>query len=207
MKIYKYSISLAIISIGLIVASCSDYFNQVPEDRLSLNNVFSTRNGAIGYLSGVYTYIPDEFNQRQVQETSLYRTPGPWTAGCDEAGYPSNKADLINNNTLDPNEDTMVKYRWKSWYSGIHESAVFTKYIDSAPSDQVSDSEKKQWKAEARALNAIYYFYLLRTYGPIPILKEDYNQDTPSDKLQLPRASGDDRVNYIVSEVKAAQSD
>lgn len=207
MKIYKYSISLAIISIGLIVASCSDYFNQVPEDRLSLNNVFSTRNGAIGYLSGVYTYIPDEFNQRQVQETSLYRTPGPWTAGCDEAGYPSNKADLINNNTLDPNEDTMVKYRWKSWYSGIHESAVFTKYIDSAPSDQVSDAEKKQWKAEARALKAIYYFYLFRTYGPIPILKEDYNQDTPSDKLQLPRASVDDCVNYIVSELKGAQSD
>ncbi len=34
----------------------------------------------------------------------------------------------------------------KSWYSGIHESAVFTKYVDQAP---LTASERAQWKAEA----------------------------------------------------------
>lgn len=207
MKKYNYSIVGAIMALMLSMTSCSSYFDQVPQDRLSLNKVFSTRSGAIGYMAEVYTFLPDEFNQRQVFETSLYRTPGPWTAGCDEAGYPSNKANLINNNTLDPNEDTMVKYRWKSWYSGIHEASVFTSNIDATPSDQVTDAEKKQWKAEARALKAIYYFYLFRTYGPIPLLTKDYNQDTPSDELQIPRGTVDECINYIVSELKGAQSD
>lgn len=61
------------------LTSCSDYFDQVPDDRLSLEEIFKTRDGALKYLSNVYTFLPDEFNQRQVHETSLYRTPGPWT--------------------------------------------------------------------------------------------------------------------------------
>ncbi|UVV57809.1 hypothetical protein NXY28_15255 [Bacteroides thetaiotaomicron] len=58
------------------LTSCSDYFDQVPDDRLSLEEIFKTRDGALKYLSNVYTFLPDEFNQRQVHETSLYRTPG-----------------------------------------------------------------------------------------------------------------------------------
>ena len=110
----------------------SDYFDQVPDDRLSLEEIFKTRDGALKYLSNVYTFLPDEFNQRQVHETSLYRTPGPWTGASDETEWTSsgNKAKLINNNSIDATENTMVLYRWKSWYSGIHESAVFTKYVD-----------------------------------------------------------------------------
>ena len=125
------------------------------------------------YLSNVYTFLPDEFNQRQVHETSLYRTPGPWTGASDETEWTSsgNKAKLINNNSIDATENTMVLYRWKSWYSGIHESAVFTKYVDQAP---LTASERAQWKAEAKALRAIYYFYLVRTYGPVPVLEDDY---------------------------------
>lgn len=85
------------------LTSCSDYFDQVPDDRLSLEEIFKTRDGALKYLSNVYTFLPDEFNQRQVHETSLYRTPGPWTGASDETEWTSsgNKAKLINNNSID----------------------------------------------------------------------------------------------------------
>ncbi|NDV63718.1 RagB/SusD family nutrient uptake outer membrane protein [Bacteroides sp. 224] len=204
----KYILA-GILSLVLVTTSCSDYFDQVPDDRLSMNEVFKTRDGALGYLAGVYTYLPDEFNQRQVHETSLYRTPGPWTAASDEAEYVSsgNKAKLINNNTMSATEETMVKTRWKSWFSGVRESFVFTRYIDQTPTDQVNPSEKQQWKAEAKALRAIYFFYLVRTYGPVPLLQKEYEQGTPTDELQLPRSTVDECFNYIVAQLKEAQKE
>ena len=200
---------LGILSLFMVVTSCSDYFDQVPDDRLSLDEVFQTRQGALNYLGGVYAYIPDEFNQRQVHETALYRTPGPWTAASDESEYviADNKAKLINNNTINPTESTMVKYRWKSWFTGIHEAAEFIENIDKVPADQAGTAEKLQWKAEAKALRAIYYFYLVRTYGPVSILNENYEQDTPTDQLQLSRSTVDECFSFIVDQLKEAQNE
>lgn len=201
----KYNFIIAGLLALILTTSCNDYFDQVPDGRLSLEEIFTTRNGALKYLSNVYTFLPDEFNQRQVKETSLYRTPGPWTGACDEAEWTlDNKSKLINNNTIDATEGTMTLYRWKSWFSGIHEAAVFTQYVDKAP---LTVTERKQWKAEARALRAIYYFYLVRTYGPVPLLEKDFPMDTPSNELQLSRNTVDECFNFIVSELKGAQSD
>lgn len=201
----KYNFIIAGLLALILTTSCNDYFDQVPDGRLSLEEIFTTRNGALKYLSNVYTFLPDEFNQRQVKETSLYRTPGPWTGSCDEAEWTlDNKSKLINNNTIDATEGTMTLYRWKSWFSGIHEAAVFTQYVDKAP---LTVTERKQWKAEARALRAIYYFYLVRTYGPVPLLEKDFPMDTPSNELQLSRNTVDECFNFIVSELKGAQSD
>lgn len=202
MKRYNYII-VGLLAL-VLTTSCNDYFDQVPDGRLSLKEIFTTRDGALKYLSNVYTFLPDEFNQRQVHETSLYRTPGPWTGSSDETEWTlDNKSKLINNNTIDATEGTMVLYRWKSWFSGIHEAAVFTEYVDQAP---LTTAERNQWKAEARALRAIYYFYLVRTYGPVPLLEKDFAMDTPSNELQLSRATVDQCFDFIVSELKAAQS-
>lgn len=152
----KYNYIIVSLLACLLTTSCNDYFDQVPDDRLSLKEIFTTRDGALRYLSNVYTFLPDEFNQRQVHETSLYRTPGPWTGSSDEAEWTNdNKGKLINNNSIDATEGTMVLYRWKSWFSGIHEAAVFTENVGQAP---LTVTERNQWKAEARALRAIYYF-------------------------------------------------
>ena len=201
----KYNYIIVSLLACLLTTSCNDYFDQVPDDRLSLKEIFTTRDGALRYLSNVYTFLPDEFNQRQVHETSLYRTPGPWTGASDEAEWTNDKKEkLINNNSIDATEGTMVLYRWKSWFSGIHEAAVFTENVDQAP---LTVTERNQWKAEARALRAIYYFYLVRTYGPVPLLEKDFPMDTPSDELQLPRNTVDECFDFIVSELKGAQND
>lgn len=193
----------------LFAVSCSDYFDQVPTDRLSLQEIFSTRNGVQRYLAGVYTYIPDEFNQRQTNETEIFKTYGPWTAGCDEAEYTmaDHKAHLWNNNTVTATENNVVSRRWKSWYTGIHEATVFMDNVYKCPTSELSLSTQNQYRAEARALRAIYYFYLVRAYGPVPLIKELYSQDTPPADLQLPRNTSDECFDYIISELRAAKGE
>ena len=96
----KYNYIIVSLLACLLTTSCNDYFDQVPDDRLSLKEIFTTRDGALRYLSNVYTFLPDEFNQRQVHETSLYRTPGPWTGASDEAEWTNDKKEKLINNTL-----------------------------------------------------------------------------------------------------------
>ena len=58
----KYNYIIVSLLACLLTTSCNDYFDQVPDDRLSLKEIFTTRDGALRYLSNVYTFLPDEFN-------------------------------------------------------------------------------------------------------------------------------------------------
>ena len=50
----KY-ISLALSA--FVMLSCSDFLSQVPSDRLTEDQVFSTRDYSERYLAAIYTYI------------------------------------------------------------------------------------------------------------------------------------------------------
>ena len=85
MKKYNY-ILLGMLSLFFVttLTSCSDYFDQVPDDRLSLEEIFKTRDGALKYLSNVYTFLPDESirfhhslrSMVPVYDTSWFHVPG-----------------------------------------------------------------------------------------------------------------------------------
>ena len=55
----KYNYIIVSLLACLLTTSCNDYFDQVPDDRLSLKEIFTTRDGALRYLSNVYTFLPD----------------------------------------------------------------------------------------------------------------------------------------------------
>src|SRR5581483_6585988 len=74
--------------------------------------------------------------------------------------------------------------------------------------DKISDlsaSKIAQYKAEAKALRAIYYFQLMRIYGPVVLLGE--TPTAPDANLQIPRSSIDECVTYITTELTAAAAD
>ena len=50
----KYNYIIVSLLACLLTTSCNDYFDQVPDDRLSLKEIFTTRDGALRYLSNVY---------------------------------------------------------------------------------------------------------------------------------------------------------
>lgn len=201
--IFKQTIMKKNIIFGLLLAtfcftSCSDFFDQMPTDRLTYKDLFETKASTERALATVYSYIPDEFHQRFPSEGSS--TPGAWTAGSDEAEYFWNfpASHLINNNTLTP-KTSMVGEYWRKYYIGISTASQF---IAGAP--ECRELEAKllaQWIEEARAVRAMYYFYLLRIYGPIPILQDTpINVDAPFEEVQLPRNTVEECVDYIVGE-------
>ncbi|WP_316808224.1 RagB/SusD family nutrient uptake outer membrane protein [Pedobacter agri] len=189
---------------GLTFAtSCKKGFlDQVPDDRLTLDQTFTTRQTAEKFLANIYSQIPDEFGQRN---PNTGRNAGVWTGSSDEAEWVwgFNQCNNINIGSWDANSGFVNDY-WNNFYRGIRSASFFIANIDRVTQD-ITPQLTVQYKNEARALRAMYYFYLARIYGPVVLLGESVIEpDAPTETLRLPRSSFDECINYIVSELDAA---
>lgn len=196
MKKLLYTL-LALISFS----ACSKYLDQVPDDRLTIEETFRTWGTAQKFLADVYRRVPDEFGQRNPGGDNC---AGLWTGGCDEADYVWSfvRSNDVNIGNWDANSGVVGDY-WRNYYRGIRAASVFME--NASKITDLSEQLITQYKAEARALRAMYYFYLMRIYGPVVLLGET----TPAvdANLQLPRSSFDECVDYVVSELETAAKD
>lgn len=85
----------------------------------------------------------------------------------------------------------------KAMFVGIRDCNVFIENIDKVP--DLSAYDKETWKAEAKVLKAFYHFWMMRMYGPIPIIKENIPVSAGEDEVRVVRDKIDDIVTYIVS--------
>ncbi|NII24817.1 RagB/SusD family nutrient uptake outer membrane protein [Pseudoflavitalea sp. X16] len=201
----KKNYLLYIILFGVVtIASCKKGFlDQVPDDRLTTDDIFESQNTTLDFLANVYSYIPDEGNQRFVTSGGA----GPWSAASDEAKYTWDFVASNNINLGSWNATTgFVASFWQRYYRGIRNASYFMNHV--AECEELGPQLIKQHGAEARALRAIYYFYLIRIYGPVPLTGEDpISPDASFNEVQLPRNSFEECVNYIVAELDKAAAD
>ncbi|MEI3797518.1 MULTISPECIES: RagB/SusD family nutrient uptake outer membrane protein [unclassified Chitinophaga] len=200
--ILKYTL-LAVILV--IAAGCKKGFlDQVPDDRITIEEIFSRKRTTEEYLANVYSYVRDESNQWQ---------SNPWTGASDEAdmtwarsGYNSY---FMNIGSWDPTSGFFDF--WIDNYKGIRSATYFMENADKCQEilNQPGGADIiKRYKAEARFLRAYLYFGLLRQYGPVPLLGESaLLPDVPFEQTQIPRSSYDECVNFVAAELDRAAQD
>lgn len=203
MKKYLY---ISLITCLTFASSCKKGFlDQVPNDRLTLEETFSNRATAEKFLSNIYNNVPDEFGQRNPGGA---KNSGLWTGGSDEADYVWGfvQSNAMNIGSWDSNSG-FVRDFWNNYYKGIRSASFFMQNIDKVEKD-ITPELKVQYKAEARALRAMFYFYIMRLYGPVIVLGENVvAPDAPADQVQLPRNSFDECVIFVTSELDKAAAD
>lgn len=184
--------------------SCKKFLDQVPNDRLTFDESFATRTTVEQLLANVYSTLPDEMQQRFPANGN---TAGAWTGASDEADYtlPSSFSNNINSGNWDATTG-QVNTMWQLYYRGIQASSNFIANVDKCADCNISGTDLiTRYKNEARAIRAIYYYYLLRQYGPVVLLGNDpIAADAPLSSISKPRSSFDECVNFIVSELDAA---
>jgi hypothetical protein len=196
-----------IIYIGIVLfafSSCKKFLDQVPNDRLTEEETFSSWASGQKFLNNIYSRVPDEFGQRdggRYVSSSDYNNGGIWTGGSDEAEFLWDfvRSNFLNIGSWDASSD-FVKTYWTNYYAGIRNAGIF---IENA--DKMTDLQPDlivKYKAEARALRAIYYFQLVRIYGPVVLMGDKVVK--PDASLQIPRSSVDECVQYIAGELEAA---
>ena len=196
MKKIFYFLSLLIS--GMVVfslSSCSKKYEQEPEDWFTRDLTFDTldQNGVIvGYnLNNIYTYIPNGFD----------RINGDFLDDGVGEALPSRYNTQVENYTkgtisLTANPDPY----WANSYYGIRRATIFLKNVDRTP---INVTNKRYFKAEARFLRAYFYWELLKRYGGVPLLGDTVL--TTDDRLQIPRNTFAQTVDYIVNECIAVK--
>lgn len=204
MKIKKLAY-LALVSTSFLTTSCNkDFLNQVPDDRITIEQVFARRRYSEEYLANIYSTLPNE----------AYRNTSPWEGCSDDAditydrpgsGYDTYPINLGNWSAASGYMDT-----WSKYYRGIRSASYFIQHIDE--NKEIKELPNGQelidkYKAEARFLRAFFYYGLIRQYGPVILLGDipiAGNLEPSDAEMQKPRNSYDECVNYIVAELDLA---
>ena len=179
-------------------SGCSDFLDQVPDDRQTIDEVFQKKSPSEEYLANVYNYIRDESNQW---------SDNPWTGNVDEMNVAWAKHAIYRINIGNWNAADAPFGFWGNYYQGIRSATYFINHIDG--NDEILRLNGQglidQYKAEARFLRAYFYFMLIRQYGPVVIIgNNELAVDAPVSELLLPRNPFDECVDYVVHQLDSA---
>lgn len=183
-------------------AGCKKFLDQVPDDRLTFEEGFSRIATVDRFLANVYSTLPDEAMQRAVGNTNA----GPWSGASDEVNYNGgNFANNLNTGNWDATSGS-VNTLWQNYYRGIQAASNFMANVGSCTDCNLNGNDFiTRYRNEARGLRAIYYYMLLRQYGPVVLLGNDpIPADAPVTDISKPRSTFDQCVDYIAAELDAA---
>ena len=194
----------------VIISSCKkDFLSQVPDDKLTIDQVFQRKDLSEQYLGNIYYYI-----SYAVPQT----TANPWEGLSDETDITYNRPDNPGYATFQMNLGEWTASSgyydtWAKFYKGIRSASYFIQHIgDNKQILDLANGQQliTQYTAEARFLRAFFYFRLLIQYGPVIILPNkiippDVQSDNPL--LSLSRTPFDSCVNYIVEQLDLAAQD
>ncbi|MEN9908086.1 MAG: hypothetical protein RLZZ540_1235 [Bacteroidota bacterium] len=191
----------------LALQSCENSFlDVVPDNVTTLDYAFKLRNEAQKYLFTCYSYIPK--NGDGVYNIGMLAGDETWVAPNRAAvtSYAFNIA-TGTQRRADPYMNA-----WEGRYQaagpadrypifdGIRHCNVFLENVeDRTKVADLTESERLRWIAEAKFLKAYYHYYLMRMYGPIPVVRVNVPIDAPEDQIQVAREPIDETVDYLVT--------
>jgi len=193
-SIYKYILPAVLIVSGV---SCKKYLDVVPDNVGTIDYAFHNRNEAENYLFTCYSYT----QRGDVTHDAAF-------VSSSEIVYPMNlKAEYFNKIgfNLVRGGQTSGSPIFNYWDGGNNGDNMFVpirmcntmlENIDK-PID-LTDVEKTRWIAETKFLKAYYHYYLLRLYGPIPIIDKNFDINASPEEVMVKRQPIDSVVNFIV---------
>jgi hypothetical protein len=93
----------------------------------------------------------------------------------------------------------------KKLFVGIRDCNIFIDNIDKV--GDLPAQEKLRWKAEAKFIKAYLHWYLLRMYGPIPIMDVNKSINAPTEEFMGKRANIDECFTYVIDLMDEAAAD
>ncbi|UYQ91017.1 RagB/SusD family nutrient uptake outer membrane protein [Chitinophaga horti] len=174
-----------------------DFLNQVPDDRLNIDDVFKRQVTTEQYLSNVYSQIISEVD---------WNTGVPWEGLSDELDVTYNNYATYAMNLGNWDRNRGDYNFWTHYYKAIRSATYFLERVDE--NKELTPETLQNFKGEARFLRAYFYFMLMRQYGPVVLMPEKtIAPDATIEEMSIPRSSFDECVNYVVSEMDKSMED
>jgi SusD family. len=177
---YIYIVFLTLATVGL--SACDDDFlDQSPDDKITGENFWKTKQDAEMALTACYPYL---------DSPSLIFDDCMADNGYSQFSWDGFQE--FGNGTQDANSSHSTG-TWDNSYGGIRRCNDF---LDNIGNVDVEESLKERMKAESRFLRAYLYFKLSNFFGDVPLITEPQTVGEI-----LPRTPKADVVNFIVNEL------
>lgn len=201
---YKIKYILPLL-LTIALSGCSKFLDIVPDKTQEIELLFQRKDAAYTALATCYHYLP--------QQDGVYSTHA---FASDELTTPIQQetpgVELMRGKQSTSNP--LLAY-WsgyqangrsqESLYKGIRDCNTFIENIHLV--QDMSDDEKKEWKAEVIFLKAYYHFLLLTQYGPIPIVDKNLAISADVDEVRVKRNKVEEVIDYILNTIDLAAAD
>jgi hypothetical protein len=178
-------ITVFAIFIASALISCKKYLDVVPDNVATIDYAFNMRSQAQKFLFTCYSYLPGDGDI----------TDDPGMLGGDEIWEMPNKGGYFNMARGLQNKVNPLGDRWLELYRALRDCNIFLENIDRVP--DIDPAEKLRWVAEVKFLKAYYHFYLIRMYGPIPLIKVNLPIDAGVNEVKVTRNTVDECFDYV----------
>ncbi|MDR1455354.1 MAG: RagB/SusD family nutrient uptake outer membrane protein [Tannerella sp.] len=195
----------------MLLCSCSDYLDVVPDNVVQYEDLFVSQKMAYNALAKVYSYLPS-----QGRDNTQYTMGDEWIITSPdidaERTWVQGAAIMRGEQAAsDPLIDIWSGKKYSSaWWAlpslwaGIRHCDLFIENVHLIP--DMTAEDKADWIAQAKYMKAYYLFLLMQQYGPI-ILPKTASPDAPDEDLFLPRNTIDECFTYIVNLIDEAIPD
>lgn len=193
----------------LLLTACSDYLDVIPDNMPTIDHAFRDRNSAETYLFTCYSYLPVDQLSRG-NNVSLMSGESWMVLAGDNYWFGKDHSAFDIARGLQTSNAPLLNY-WdgdkggKNLFIAIRDCNLFLENIHKV--NDIEEYESRCWIAEAKFLKAFYHFFLLRMYGPIPLVKTNLPVSATPDEVKVYREPVNEVAGYICELLDEASQD
>lgn len=206
-------IALLVFFLSSVFSGCNEFLDIVPDNVPVLDNAFSLRTEAEKYLFTCYTYLPPTgdgwYNVGMMAGDEIFLPLSAQVPYWNPAFFNALGQQSKNQNQVLVDVWRGVNFGGRGYdkrlFAGIRDCNIFLENVSDL--NKVPDltlNERTRWIGEVEFLKAYYHFYLLRMYGPIPIIDTNVPTNADIQSNYVRRKPFDECVNYISELLDAA---
>lgn len=190
---------------AILAPSCSnDFLDIVPDNVAVIENAFRLRNEAEKYLFTCYSYLPKngnpQFNIAMLAGDEIWKNELAFESSAFEIAKGNQRISSPYMNVWDGNSYGGGPNNNYGIFNGIRHCNIFIENMnDMSKVPDITETDRERWIGEAEFLKAYYHYYLLRMYGPIPIIEKNVEIDAPQEEVNVKRRPFDECVDYIAN--------
>jgi hypothetical protein len=189
----------------LLFTGCTDWLDIKPLDKMVVEDYWKTENDVEASVLACYaamTDVDDTYKQcaflERIIASGEVRSDNIIEGGSD----PGAEMRAVLKMTIEPNNDLA---KWESFYKVINYCNLVLK---NAPDVAKIDPNYTEGKlhvhlAEAYALRALTYFYLVRIYKDVPYIRDPYMDD--NEDFSIPKTDGETILEDMVKDLIIAE--
>jgi hypothetical protein len=183
------------------IQSCDKFLEEDLISDVSAGSYYTTATGVEDGVDATYSFLKWIYSNERAYTLTVFGTD-TYTNGADGNHKPFNWYDNGLNSASD-----MTREMWQNLYKGVNQANAVIGRIDAVT--DMPEPTKILRVAEVRFLRALYYFTLVRQWGPVPLnLTETVGADptsVPATEAEIYTAIVDD-LNFAVTNLPATQS-